>query len=99
MKSTIEGAEGEDPIESDCIYGMDETGLQLGVGTKERVIGPAGQKVQYQQQSGNWENVTVLVTICADGTSIAPAIIFKGDAYHPSWDQPNPGNAAYVICQ
>nr|VWO98225.1 Serine/threonine-protein kinase CST20 (EC [Ganoderma boninense] len=94
LKTTIEGQDGEDPIEPDCIYGMDETGLQLGVGTKERVIGPAKKKVQYQQRSGDRENVTVLVTICADGTSITPAVIFKGDAYHPNWDQPNPGNAA-----
>ena len=78
---------------------MDETGLQLGVGTREQVIGPAGQKVQYQQQSGkqqsgNQENVTVLITICADGTSLTLAVIFKGDAYHLNWDQPNPGNAS-----
>ncbi|TFK82751.1 CENP-B protein, partial [Polyporus arcularius HHB13444] len=82
------------PIAPECIYGMDETGIQQGVGVTERVIGPAGQKVQYQQRSGNRENITVLVTICADGTSTPPAVIYKGDTYHASWKQDNPLNAS-----
>ncbi|EJF61425.1 CENP-B protein, partial [Dichomitus squalens LYAD-421 SS1] len=69
---------------------MDETGIQEGVGLKERVLGPAGQKVQYQQRSGERENITVVVTICADGTSIPPAVIFKGQAFHTKWKQNNP---------
>ncbi|EIW54948.1 DDE-domain-containing protein, partial [Trametes versicolor FP-101664 SS1] len=68
------------PIVPECIYGMDETGLQQGVGGTERVIGPAGRKFQYQQESGDRENITVLVTICADGSSIPPAVIYKGEA-------------------
>ena len=94
LEKVLKGEDGEDPIADECIYGMDETGLQQGVGVKERVIGPAGEHVQYQQQSGDCENITVLVTICADGTSIPPAVIYKGEAYQSSWKQDNPLNAS-----
>ncbi|TFK78829.1 hypothetical protein K466DRAFT_579305 [Polyporus arcularius HHB13444] len=57
---------------------MDEMGIWQGIGVKEHVLGPAGQKVQYQQQSGDCKNITMIATICTDGTSIAPAVIYKG---------------------
>ncbi|EJF65281.1 DDE-domain-containing protein, partial [Dichomitus squalens LYAD-421 SS1] len=79
LKEVIEGGEGEEEVPTELIYGMDETGIQLGVGQSERVLGPKGQSIQYQQRSGDRENVTVIVTICADGTSLAPAVIFKGE--------------------
>lgn len=94
LKEVLEGGDGEEAIDPECVYGMDETGLQEGVGVAERVIGPAGQKVQYQQRSGERENITVVVTICADGSSTPPAVIFKGEAYQTSWKQDNPLNAA-----
>lgn len=97
LEEVLNGMDGEEPIAPDCIYGMDETGIQLGLGGKERVIGVAGEKVQYQQQSGTRENITVLVTICGDGSSIPPAVIFKGEAYHTSWKQNNPLHASYVL--
>ena len=89
----LKGGEGEEPLPLNCIYGMDETGLQQGLGVSKQVIGPAGQKVQYQQRSGDWENITVLVTICADGTSIPPAVMYKETGFHFSWVQDNPLNA------
>jgi hypothetical protein len=49
---------------------------------------------QYQQQAGTRENTTVIVTICADGTSIPPTVIFKGAAYQVSWGDDNPLNAS-----
>ncbi|PBK71770.1 hypothetical protein ARMSODRAFT_973349 [Armillaria solidipes] len=49
--------------------------------TAEQIVGPAGETIQHQQQSGNQENITILVTICEDGTSIAPAVIFKGEYF------------------
>ena len=94
LEKVLKGGEGEEPLPPECIYGMDETGLQQGVGVSERVIGPAGQKVQYQQRGGDRENITVLVTICADGTSIPPAVIYKGTGFHSSWVQDNPLNAS-----
>ncbi|KAF9440516.1 hypothetical protein P691DRAFT_793341 [Macrolepiota fuliginosa MF-IS2] len=53
------------------IYGVDEVGCQ-----------PYGMDQEhYQHQTGNHENIMVLVTICADGISTPPAIIFKGKGY------------------
>src|ERR1700677_2084652 len=60
-------------------------------------MGAAGQKGQYQQQDGNRENITVLVTIGADGSTLPPTIIFKGKAYQAIWKQDNPANASLVI--
>ena len=94
LEKALKGSEGEEPLPPECIYGMDETGLQQGVGVSERVIGPAGQKVQYQQRGGDRDNITVLVTICADGTSIPPAVIYKGTGFQSSWVQNNPLNAS-----
>ncbi|KIK26418.1 hypothetical protein PISMIDRAFT_38990, partial [Pisolithus microcarpus 441] len=31
----------------------------------------------YQQQDGNQENITVMVTICTDGETIPPLVIYK----------------------
>ena len=87
------GGEGEEPIPDELIWGTDETGIQQGLGTRQRIIGPTGKKVQHQQRSGDRENITVIVTICADGTSLPPAVIFKGESFQTSWRQDNPLNA------
>ncbi|KAL6297774.1 hypothetical protein BKA93DRAFT_754661 [Sparassis latifolia] len=49
---TLEEIEWEHHISAHRKYGMDETGLLLGVGQKEWVIGPAGQRTQHTLQSG-----------------------------------------------
>jgi len=85
-----EETEDDSEIPDELVYATDETGIQGGIGSKERVIGPKGQHIQHQQQSGTWENITVIVTICADGTSIPPAIIFKGEGFQVAWKQNNP---------
>ncbi len=96
LKETIEGGDDEEPIAPELIFGTDETGIQKGIGTSERVYGPANRSVQHQQRSGDRENITVIETICADGTSLAPSVIFKGEGYQVSWKQDNPLNASYV---
>ena len=68
-------------------------GIQSGIGVTERVIGPAGAKMQHQQRSGNRKNITVLPTICADGTSLPPTVIYKGEAFQTKWLQENPLDA------
>ena len=63
------------------------------------VIGVRGKKIQHQQSDGGRENTTVIVTICTDGMSLKPAVIYKGQSYHVKWDQENPAEASYVsIC-
>jgi hypothetical protein len=82
-------------IPDEQVYGADETGIQSGIGMTERVIGPAEAKIQHQQRSGTRENITVLPTICADGTSLAPTVIYKGEAFQTKWLQENPLDARY----
>jgi hypothetical protein len=82
-------------IPDELVYGADETGIQSGIGITERVIGPAGAKIQHQQRSGTRENITVLPTICADGTTVAPTVIYKGEAFQTKWLQNNPLDARY----
>lgn len=75
-------------------YGTDESGLQKGVGQKIRGLGAAKKKIQHQQRSGDRENITVIVTICGDGTLTAPAVIYKGKGFQAKWKQENPLNAS-----
>src|SRR5712672_433413 len=94
LKTVIEGEEGKNPIPAELMYGVDETGIQEGVGCKERVYREPTKKFQHQQRSGERENITVIVTICADGTSLPPAVIFKGENFQSSWKQDNPLHAS-----
>ncbi|RDB22968.1 hypothetical protein Hypma_009914 [Hypsizygus marmoreus] len=94
LEQTINGGDDEDPIPAELIYGADESGFQQGVGTKEWAYGGAKDSILHQQRSGSRENITVMVTICADGTSIPPAVIFKGEGYQVSWKQDNPLKAS-----
>ncbi|KIK84661.1 hypothetical protein PAXRUDRAFT_803299 [Paxillus rubicundulus Ve08.2h10] len=66
-------------IEKDCLWAADETGFQPSGGLQEQVIGHAKKKRQHQQCDGNHENITVMVTICADGETIPPMVIYKDD--------------------
>jgi hypothetical protein len=81
-------------IEPDCIWAADETGIQTGTAVRERVIGKKGQTNQHQTCNGTRENITVIVSIAADGTSIPPAVIYKGQAFLPQWNQDNPLKAS-----
>ena len=40
----------------------------------------------------------MLPTICADGTSLAPTVIYKGEAFQTKWLQENPLDARYFSC-
>jgi len=77
-------------VNDDCIWAAGKTGFQTNGAVCEHVIGQAGKSTQYQQQDGNCENITVIVTICADGMSIALAVIFKEKSYLLEWKQDNP---------
>jgi hypothetical protein len=83
-------------VPDELVYGADETGIQSGIGVTECVIGPASVKMQHQQWSGNRENITVLPTICADGTSLPPTVIYKGESFQTKWLQENPLDARCV---
>lgn len=78
-------------------YATDETGIALGQAKKTLVIGPARQKVQHKQQDAEREIVTVMETICADGTHIPPTIIFKGKNLLKKWGNDNACDASLVV--
>jgi hypothetical protein len=95
LEENIMGDEEEKPILDELIFGADETGIQQGLATWKHIIGPKGKKVQnHQQQSGDRENITVMVAICADGTSLPPTVIFKGESFQAGWRQTNPLNTS-----
>ncbi|EUC55805.1 DDE superfamily endonuclease, partial [Rhizoctonia solani AG-3 Rhs1AP] len=75
------------------IWGADETGVTLGAGGVERVIGAIGQKGQYRSSVGSHENVSVMVCIGACGRLIPPFVIFKGKSFMVKWLQNNEINA------
>ena len=60
------------------------------------MVARKGKKVQHQIREVDRENTTVICTICADGTSIPPLVIFKGTAFRVKWlEQNNPLEATY----
>ena len=76
-------------IQEDTLWAADESGFQPGTGQSQCVIGSVKQKIQHQQQDGNRENITVMVTICADGETIPPLVIYKGQTFSTNWHQDN----------
>jgi hypothetical protein len=81
-------------IQPEDTYGTDEVGIQSHGTERKRVFGARRQGAQYQQCGGTHENTTVLVTICAEGTSLPPLVIYKGSAFQVKWAQNNPLNAS-----
>ena len=68
---------------------MDESGFPPSHQGVKCVVGRRGTKVQHKIGSANRENVTVLVTICTDGTALKPTIIFKGQHFQQRWAENN----------
>ncbi|KZP05299.1 DDE-domain-containing protein, partial [Athelia psychrophila] len=90
----VQETETEYEILPENDYATDEIGTNPFAGERERVMGGNDRGPQYQQRDGTRENITSIVTICADGTSIPPAVLFKGQAFQASWKQNNPANAS-----
>ncbi len=68
-------------VEPENRYNMDEKGFMIGaVGRTKRVFSKRQyKKKQYRQslQGGNREWITVLATVCANGTSLPPHLMYK----------------------
>ncbi|KAJ3870644.1 hypothetical protein F5051DRAFT_341761, partial [Lentinula edodes] len=92
LENVIKGKGGDDIIPAELSYGTNESGLQKGIGQKPRGLGAAKKKIQHQQQSGDQENITVIVTICGDGPATALAATHKGKGHQAKWKQNNPLN-------
>lgn len=78
------------------VFGMDESGFRRSNLAAQVVVGRKGKKNQYRVGTANKENVTVLVTICADGSCLPPSIIYKGNNLYKRWTNENVANARYV---
>lgn len=83
-------------IRPEDIYGMDESGFPPALQGTCRVVGARGTKTQHKQGGADRENVTALVTICADGTALEPMISFKGKNLMKRWGDNNIAKATYV---
>jgi hypothetical protein len=81
-------------IKKHNIYGMDESRFPPSDQGRTRVVGRRGSKIQHKSGSANRENVTALVTICADGTALKPTIIFKGRNFLRKWGEDNVSGAS-----
>ncbi len=93
---TLEELERSHKIPMENWYGADESGIALGVAETAAVIGAAGQKQQHKQHDGDREIVTVLETVCADGTVLRPVVVFKGVNLLKKWGEDNPSDAMSV---
>ncbi len=90
LHDTIE----KNDIEEENSYTTDRIGIIDTSGTRERVMGARCKGPQYQQLGSTRENTTIIVTICADGTTTSPAVIFKGSGYCTNWSaDKNPAEA------
>ena len=71
------------------VYNMDEKGIQMGggrKGTRTKYFFAAEDKMKYKLQSDELQLVTVIESICADGTAeIGPGFVFPGTTKHREW--------------
>ncbi|KAJ3717403.1 hypothetical protein C8R42DRAFT_587082, partial [Lentinula raphanica] len=71
------------------IYNMDEKGVQLGGGRKnsqEKYFFDRQDASMYRQHSDNLELITIIDSVCADGTAeIFPAFVFAGATKFSEW--------------
>src|ERR1700683_133384 len=84
-------------IRKEDTYGMDEMGCLPQDLANEKVVGARGTKTQHRQGSTDQENVTAIITICADGTVLSPTIIYKGKNFMKKWGDDNVANASYML--
>jgi hypothetical protein len=84
--ATVQRAIDEYGIQPEDIYNFDETGFAMGLISAQKVV---TRKEYYGRrpilQPGNREWVTAIETICSDGYSLPPCIIFKSQVYIAGW--------------
>src|SRR5258706_3678 len=84
-KSKLKKVLIEHNIEPDCLWSMDETGLQFNHTPKKQVIGPAGKHQQHSIRSGTRDFATIIPLISAAGACPALTVIFQGVRLNTSW--------------
>ena len=64
-------------VPPELLYQIDKMLAPQQLGIKLRVVGPWESRCQHLQESRTKENITILVTICVDGTALPLTIVFK----------------------
>lgn len=69
------------------IYNMDEKGFLMGIIQKSKRVFTKDVKIEGSGQDGNREWITILATICMDGSFLPPSIIYQAisDNLQDSW--------------
>lgn len=71
------------------IHNMDEKGVQMGggrKGTRTKYFFGQDDKMKYKLQSDELQLVTIIDSVCADGTAdIGPGFVFPGSTKHKEW--------------
>jgi hypothetical protein len=69
-------------VDARYIYNMDEKGFLIGVTSRQKRVFSKQlweqKKVTASIQDGNREWITILATVCADGSWLDPGVIFEG---------------------
>lgn len=97
---TVQRIVNESGIQPEDIYNFDETGFAMGPISSARVVTRAeyyGRRVVLQPGNRTW--VTTIESICADGFSLPPCIIFKGKVYIESWFDNLPKDWRFEVSQ
>jgi hypothetical protein len=77
--ATVQSVIDENGIQAEDIYNFDERGFAMGLISSQKVVTRAEYYGRRRLlQPGNREWVTAIETICADGYSLPPCVIFKG---------------------
>ena len=96
------GGRGAAAAGRDVVDDSGDSSLLTGVGGAAGVWGcktgggcvTSALHMHCQQESDSRETITAVVTICADGSSIPPLVIFKGKAFSVKWGDNNPLKAS-----
>ncbi|THU83056.1 CENP-B protein [Dendrothele bispora CBS 962.96] len=75
---------------------MDEKGIQLGLGKRVRAIVDRSLRTVRSVEYGKKDLVTILETVCADGTVLHPTVVFKGKRRDLRWAEENPADARFL---
>jgi len=66
------------------MYNFDEKGFNIGISrTKKRIVSKSqlrSKKMLGAIQDGSTEFISLVACICADGTTIPPALIYQGES-------------------
>jgi hypothetical protein len=73
-------------VHPDDVHNFDETGFQMGVASSSKVVTGSERRTRPELvQPGDREWVTVIQSICADGSYTPPFIIYKGRVHISAW--------------